>query len=111
MVSRLDAPYRHDTGKDATEAFEDVGHSEEARKLLKDMYKGDFDGVVRLLSRVLCARATGGLTLTCRYATLRRSTRSSRRSTSRAPSPSRRHSRRASLQRLRLALARRPALP
>nr|ALP32222.1 cytochrome b5 [Phaffia rhodozyma] len=35
-----------EAGKDATEPFEDVGHSEEARKLLKDMYVGDFDGVV-----------------------------------------------------------------
>lgn len=34
-------------GKDATEAFEDVGHSDEARALLPDMLVGDFekDGV------------------------------------------------------------------
>jgi cytochrome b involved in lipid metabolism len=31
-------------GKDATEAFEDVGHSDEARDLLKDMLVGDFEG-------------------------------------------------------------------
>ena len=31
------------TGKDATEAFEDVGHSDEARALLKDMLVGDFE--------------------------------------------------------------------
>ena len=28
--------------RDATEAFEDVGHSDEARALLKDMLVGDF---------------------------------------------------------------------
>ena len=33
-------------GKDATEAFEDVGHSDEARDLLKDMLVGDFEGGV-----------------------------------------------------------------
>lgn len=32
------------SGKDATEAFEDVGHSDEARELLKDMFVGDFEG-------------------------------------------------------------------
>jgi cytochrome b involved in lipid metabolism len=32
------------TGKDATEAFEDVGHSDEARDILKGLYIGDFDG-------------------------------------------------------------------
>jgi cytochrome b involved in lipid metabolism len=31
------------TGVDATEAFEDVGHSDEARELLADMFVGDFD--------------------------------------------------------------------
>jgi len=30
-------------GKDATEAFEDVGHSDEARALLADMLVGDFE--------------------------------------------------------------------
>ena len=29
--------------RDATEAFEDVGHSDEARALLKDMLVGDFE--------------------------------------------------------------------
>ncbi|KAF8338845.1 cytochrome b5 [Cantharellus anzutake] len=33
-----------EAGKDATEAFEDVGHSDEARDLLKTLYIGDFDG-------------------------------------------------------------------
>lgn len=36
-------------GKDATEAFEDVGHSDEARELLKDMLVGDFEGGVSSL--------------------------------------------------------------
>ncbi|KAI0082487.1 cytochrome b5 [Panus rudis PR-1116 ss-1] len=32
-----------ETGKDATEAFEDVGHSDEARALLPDMLVGEFE--------------------------------------------------------------------
>jgi cytochrome b involved in lipid metabolism len=32
-----------EAGIDATEAFEDVGHSDEARALLPDMLVGDFD--------------------------------------------------------------------
>ncbi|TCD70797.1 hypothetical protein EIP91_001487 [Steccherinum ochraceum] len=41
-----------ETGKDATEAFEDVGHSDEARALLADMLVGDFekDGVLKVKS-------------------------------------------------------------
>lgn len=35
--------YHHLPGKDATEAFEDVGHSDEARALLPDMLVGTFD--------------------------------------------------------------------
>jgi cytochrome b involved in lipid metabolism len=31
-------------GKDATEAFEDVGHSDEAREILKGLYVGEFEG-------------------------------------------------------------------
>ena len=31
------------TGHDATEAFEDVGHSDESRALLPDMLVGTFD--------------------------------------------------------------------
>ncbi|CAE7211448.1 unnamed protein product [Rhizoctonia solani] len=31
-------------GKDATEAFEDVGHSDEAREILQGLYVGDFEG-------------------------------------------------------------------
>jgi cytochrome b involved in lipid metabolism len=30
-------------GVDATEAFEEIGHSEDARELLKEMYIGDLD--------------------------------------------------------------------
>lgn len=30
-------------GQDATEAFEDVGHSDEARALLPGMFIGDFE--------------------------------------------------------------------
>ena len=44
-------------GKDATEAFEDVGHSDEARALLPDMFIGEFekDGVRVTLSLVFRA--------------------------------------------------------
>ena len=35
------------TGQDATEAFEDVGHSDEARALLPGMLVGDFEDGVR----------------------------------------------------------------
>jgi len=30
-------------GKDATDAFEDVGHSDEAREILAGLYKGDLE--------------------------------------------------------------------
>ncbi|KAL0242257.1 hypothetical protein I308_105886 [Cryptococcus tetragattii IND107] len=33
-----------EAGRDATEAFEDVGHSDEARDMLKKMYLGEFQG-------------------------------------------------------------------
>jgi cytochrome b involved in lipid metabolism len=39
-----------EAGRDATEAFEDVGHSDEARELLGPMYLGDFVGEVCLPS-------------------------------------------------------------
>ncbi|PCH41526.1 cytochrome b5 [Wolfiporia cocos MD-104 SS10] len=41
-----------ETGKDATEAFEDVGHSDEARSILKTLYIGEFekDGVLKTKS-------------------------------------------------------------
>ncbi|EJD00950.1 cytochrome b5 [Fomitiporia mediterranea MF3/22] len=32
-----------EAGKDATEAFEDVGHSDEAREILQTLYIGDFE--------------------------------------------------------------------
>lgn len=35
-----------DAGKDGTEGFNDVGHSEDARKLLEPMYVGDLEGKV-----------------------------------------------------------------
>lgn len=31
------------TGKDATEAFKDVGHSDEVREILEGLYIGDFE--------------------------------------------------------------------
>ena len=34
---------RVSVGKDATEAFEDVGHSDEARNLLDSLLVGDFE--------------------------------------------------------------------
>ena len=34
---------RFPIAKDATEAFEDVGHSDEARALLEDMFVGEFE--------------------------------------------------------------------
>lgn len=40
-----------EAGRDATEAFEDVGHSDEARKLLEPMLLGEFEGEVSLLTR------------------------------------------------------------
>lgn len=36
-------------GQDATEAFEDVGHSDEARETLKDMLVGTLKRLVRFL--------------------------------------------------------------
>lgn len=37
-------------GQDATEAFEDVGHSDEARDILKGMLVGDLERKVRFFS-------------------------------------------------------------
>lgn len=31
-----------EAGKDATESFEDVGHSDEAREIMAKMYVGEF---------------------------------------------------------------------
>jgi len=46
-------------GQDATEAFEDVGHSDEARALLPDMFIGDFEkgSEVKLKSGAAAAQA------------------------------------------------------
>ena len=41
-------------GKDATEAFEDVGHSDEARAMLKKMLVGEFKGEVGFWSDPRC---------------------------------------------------------
>ncbi|KAH9826904.1 cytochrome b5 [Teratosphaeria destructans] len=40
-------------GQDATEAFEDVGHSDEAREILQGLLKGDLERKVRLASKPL----------------------------------------------------------
>lgn len=46
------------TGKDATEAFEDVGHSDEARAILPEMLVGNFEGAaVRLTAPRICFTA------------------------------------------------------
>jgi cytochrome b involved in lipid metabolism len=37
-----------ENSRDATEAFEDVGHSDEARAMLSKMFIGDFKGEVHL---------------------------------------------------------------
>lgn len=42
-------------GADATEAFEDVGHSDEARDILPKLYVGDLK---RLVSSIQAARYT-----------------------------------------------------
>ncbi|EIN10958.1 cytochrome b5 [Punctularia strigosozonata HHB-11173 SS5] len=47
-----------EAGKDATEAFEDVGHSDEARALLPDMFVGNFEGA----QLKEAAKAASGLT-------------------------------------------------
>ena len=39
----FDASFSLFIGKDATEAFEDVGHSDEARDILKGLFIGNFD--------------------------------------------------------------------
>lgn len=41
--SGLYLAYKSYLGQDATEAFEDVGHSDEARALLPDMLIGEFE--------------------------------------------------------------------
>jgi len=50
--SSLRKTLTHDSlsGQDATDAFEDVGHSDEARALLPGMLVGQLDGAVRFES-------------------------------------------------------------
>ncbi|ELU45693.1 Cyt-b5 domain-containing protein [Rhizoctonia solani AG-1 IA] len=44
VFGRGDEVIMAEGGKDATEAFEDVGHSDEARDILKGLYVADFEG-------------------------------------------------------------------
>lgn len=44
-----------EVGKDATEAFDDVGHSEDARQMLVPMYVGDLEGEAVRLCHLLDA--------------------------------------------------------
>jgi cytochrome-b5 reductase len=41
-------------GTDATQAFEDIGHSDEAREQLEPYYLGDLPDTVCIQFRVLC---------------------------------------------------------
>ncbi|WVQ83566.1 hypothetical protein IAT38_005707 [Cryptococcus sp. DSM 104549] len=47
-----------EAGRDATEAFEDVGHSDEAREMLHKMYLGEFQGEKK--GKAKKAAAAGG---------------------------------------------------
>ncbi|KIJ20430.1 nitrate reductase [Paxillus involutus ATCC 200175] len=49
-----------EAGKDATEAFEDVGHSDEARELLPDMCIGEFENDGTLKVKQTNAGGSGG---------------------------------------------------
>lgn len=51
------------TGKDATESFEDVGHSDEARKQLEPLLIGEFKGEVSVSLY---------LVLSCKISSMRR---------------------------------------
>ncbi|KAI0796810.1 cytochrome b5-like heme/steroid binding domain-containing protein [Abortiporus biennis] len=52
-----------EAGKDATEAFEDVGHSDEARSLLTDMLVGEFekDGELKVKSATKSASSSAAV--------------------------------------------------
>ncbi|KAG9011812.1 hypothetical protein FRB94_007538 [Tulasnella sp. JGI-2019a] len=50
-----------EAGKDATEAFEDVGHSDEAREVLNGLYVGDFDGADAKPVKPTTNVTTGGI--------------------------------------------------
>ena len=41
-------------GKDATEAFEDIGHSDEAREILEKYLIGELDEAVSIEKREVC---------------------------------------------------------
>lgn len=49
-----------EAGRDATEAFEDVGHSDEARAMLPKMLLGEFKGEVSRAIRVGWGRCGAG---------------------------------------------------
>ena len=49
MVVQMEKELTTIIGKDATESFEDVGHSDEARKQLEPLLIGEFKGEVSLL--------------------------------------------------------------
>ena len=40
-------------GRDATEAFEDIGHSDDARELLEKYYVGDLDPKVNISTFII----------------------------------------------------------
>ncbi|KAG0166153.1 hypothetical protein DFQ30_007540 [Apophysomyces sp. BC1015] len=50
-----------EAGKDATEAFEDIGHSDEARDILKKYYIGDLDEKSRKADRTYNTLRAGEL--------------------------------------------------
>ncbi|KAG2176517.1 hypothetical protein INT44_007180 [Umbelopsis vinacea] len=47
-----------EAGKDATEAFEDIGHSDEAREILENYYVADLDEAVSCLKRICLDRCS-----------------------------------------------------
>ncbi|KAF8592720.1 cytochrome b5 [Ramaria rubella] len=50
-----------EAGKDATEAFEDVGHSDEARDLLPGLFVGNFEKGSLLKTKEMQSRTTGSV--------------------------------------------------
>lgn len=69
-MQRAAAPRRHGTavqkerpltpGRDATEAFEDVGHSDEARAMLPKMLVGEFKGETKVKKSAGAATSAAG---------------------------------------------------
>ncbi|KAH9853648.1 cytochrome b5 [Lenzites betulinus] len=49
-----------EAARDATEAFEDVGHSDEARALLTDLFVGDFEKTDELKTKGPSASSSSG---------------------------------------------------